>query len=1015
MKKSTLYGALLAVALAPGYAMAQDLPASTSTDLYDLSPWNNDAVLELFAKAADDGRQFPTKEEFEAAGIYLDLEFMRSHTRQGAILEQNENVNVVPEVYPTRKLFMNIPGGFGKGGGNTTAGYPSNRFGNDVFSMWNYTSIFGSWNYGLMQAPGSWIDAAHRNGTKIYSGIKFFESWTPGSQAEGFAKFITTKNEDGSFRYVDAIINACIFFGSDGINYNMEDNAYTQEDWTRFHQALYKRAAELGLKNFGAAQYTQNAALSTQNVEQLYGNTENGRAFDCFLNYSNGDFNARGVPQSLKVAKEAMGTADGVYQGVWIVGMDRNWTAMMEESRKEMNLCLWGEHDQSRFWQYAVGTNTMNIQENYQILLERSFSGGNRNPLNRPEMKNEGNNFQVAGVEEFDQQMTAFGGIASLIPERSAIQGNLPFNTYFSLGNGEVYFYKGKQTTGAWYNMSQQDVVPTYRWLVTAPDNMNEAADNIDVRFTHEDGYIGGSCIRLAGTATATGTDVVLYRTKLTVSAGNPKAVVALKNNLDGTNASNLAVIVKKEGASNFIEVPCGDLVGNAWQQKELAISGLAQGDVIEYIGLRVKGSADNYKMNVGQLMIKDDLKGVAPAPIDADALVAEVKAETQKAITVKLNWSVKDAGYNTPLKDRGMVYNDEVNIDHFEIFYKNGNDGKPVEVARCATWSALLPDLAMDQTANPFIGVRSVSTDLVTASDVVWLAVPRYTGELPEVKEEDPYGRSYLSNLGGQALEDILANIYWEDIKTEGADQNLAYHMDSNPAIDNPDNYYYATDHVFKVAQGQTITMTLKGFDSGTGNSLKYDFVKGYIDYDGNCSFLDADEELFLVGNLNAGTPEIVDPGVTVTFTIPADAATGASRLRIVGSDAWGAHPGPIGGTWKGYSLDFPVEITGDNAGREAEKTYKDYRDKGEAEDPLSTAIDAITIEGGVSPEATMVDNVLYFNNVEKAWIYNVNGQMVKFVNGAESASVASLSNGVYIVKMQNGRIVRSQKIVKK
>jgi len=472
---------------------------------------------------------------------------------------------------------------------------------------------------------------------------------------------------------------------------------------------------------------------------------------------------------------------------------------------------------------------------------------------------------------------------------------------------------------------------------------------------------------------------------------------------------------VKKEGAADFIEVPCGDLDGNTWQEKELAISGLDKGDVIEYIGLRVKGSDDKYLMNVGQLMIKDDLKDVTPAAIDADALVAEVKGETQKAISVKLNWSVKDAGYDTPLKDRGMVYNDEVNIDHFEVFYKNGKDGKAVEVARCATWSVLLPDLAMDQAAKPFIGVRSVSTDLVTASEPVWIEVPRYTGELPEVKEEDPYGRTYLFNYGSSTLESILANIYWEDVKTEGATENLAYHMDSNPAIDNPDNYYYAADHVLKVAQGQKITMTLKAYDAPSGDCLKWDFVKGYIDYDNNYSFLDADEELFVVGTLNSGTPEISNPGVTVEFTVPADAAPGNSRLRIVGSDAWGAHPGPVGGTWKGYSLDFPVEITGDNPGREAEKTYKDYRDQGEAADPLSTAIDAITIEGGVSPEATLVDNVLYFSNVEKAWIYNVNGQMVKFVNGAESANVAGLNNGIYIVKMQNGRIVRSQKIVKK
>ena len=111
---------------------------------------------------------------------------------------------------------------------------------------------------------------------------------------------------------------------------------------------------------------------------------------------------------------------------------------------------------------------------------------------------------------------------------------------------------------------------------------------------------------------------------------------------------------------------------------------------------------------------------------------------------------------------------------------------------------------------------------------------------------------------------------------------------------------------------------MTFKGNDSGTGESLQYDFIYPYLDYDGNYSFLDADEVLGQFGKMNAGTNEIVNPGLTLEFTVPEDAHIGESRLRIVGSDAWTPHPGPTGGTVKGYSIDFPVEIQGTNADRE-------------------------------------------------------------------------------------------------
>ena len=140
MKKFTLLcSALLALAAALPCS-AQELPSSASSVVYDFEPWANRGVLQLFANAANEGRQYPTKAEFEAAGIYLDLEFARSHVRPAKILEQSTEKNVVKDVFPTRRLWMNIPSGQGK----TTGGYSSSVFHSDVFSMWNYTHIFGS-------------------------------------------------------------------------------------------------------------------------------------------------------------------------------------------------------------------------------------------------------------------------------------------------------------------------------------------------------------------------------------------------------------------------------------------------------------------------------------------------------------------------------------------------------------------------------------------------------------------------------------------------------------------------------------------------------------------------------------------------------------------------------------------------------------------------------------------------------------------------------------------------------
>ena len=563
--------------------------------------------------------------------------------------------------------------------------------------------------------------------------------------------------------------------------------------------------------------------------------------------------------------------------------------------------------------------------------------------------------------------------------------------------------------------MSMQDIVPTYRWLVTAKGDMKTFANDIDVRFTHEDAYVGGSCIRLSGATTA-GNDIVLYRTALKASAGNVKVNLALKG---AKGASNLSVILKKEGSDNWIEVPAGELAGTAWEAKTLNVSGIAKGEVIEYIGLRVNSSAEGYKMLVGKLNISDDLT-VSPAALKANSLLVEVKEETTKSLSVKLNWEPAYEGYNTSIDKFGMVYNDEINVDHFEILYKEGNDGRVKEVGRTAQWATYIGNLPVAQTTNAFIGVRAVSVDLKSYSDVQWVAIPHSSGELPEPTVEDPYGRSWMSSNGNGTLENCIKHIWVEKVTTEGATQNLNYTATSNPLEGvSTDQYYFAADHKLILNQGQKITMTFKGNNSGTGESLQYDFVYPYLDYDGNYSFLDADEVLGQFGKMNAGTIEIVNPGLTIEFTVPEDAHIGESRLRIVGSDAWTPHPGPTGGTVKGYSIDFPVEIQGTNADRGPAETYKDLQDKGEADEPAGLGGGSGSAIENIGDDATLstvkvIGGVAYFTNVDKAWFYDMNGRCVEFVNNVASVDLSGLASGVYVVKMQNGQVARSAKIVK-
>lgn len=993
-KKSTMKMLMLAGLLcgAPSTMSAQTNTGSTSTTIYDFAGFSDQTLLNLFASALEKGRKYPTTQELKDAGIYDELEFVRSHVRKREILDREDRL--VSNTYKERDLFMNIP----SGAGSTIGGYPSKDFASDNYSMWNYTNLFGSWNHGLFQAPGSWADAAHKNGTDIMSGIKFFDTTGGrGGHATGWVDFIKTKNPDGTFKYTRPLIHLLQFLGMDGINYNFEASGYSDEEVIKFHQSLYQYANQVNFNNFHIAIYTFYSSLTAYNTEALFGKN-NVKTSDLMLNYASSDFSYN-MASSVQEAKRAMGTAKGLYAGVWIVGMDRGWNRLDNGDAKECGLCLWGEHAQSRFWSYNTGGNAQERMSNYQTLLERGFSGGKRNPADRPAISNLGNNWEWSGTKA---PLSTFAGLASWIPERSAIDGKLPFSTYFNTGAGEVYTYKGKKTAGSWYNMSNQDIVPTYRWLVY-DGNTTNVSDKVQPEFTYEDSYTGGSCLKLTGKGTASATDIVLYKTNLTGTSGAIKAQVAIKTGKDTPANSNLALIVRLKNSNQWKEFDVNGTTDSKWVEHTVALTGLSSTDVIDRIGLRVKNVDDQYKLLVGKLAIVDDYT-VAPEAVKD--LTIQVKEENKSSLSVKATWAL-----NSAAEDK-VVYNDDANVDHFEVLYKNGENGTVSEIGRTSQWATYIGDIEMAESDKPFIGVRSVSKDLKTYSPVEWKEVPRANyASLPE-KKHNPYGEPEL-DMSADGYKTAQQVRYVETFKTEGGATNIDY---TAPGPKGGTNYVDATEgNLLTVNQGQTITIKIKGHEGQ--DDLRFCFGRAWIDLNGDYKFepgtiAENGEELFTVGKLRKGVIENVNPGQTISVTIPNDAKTGMTRMRIVFSDAW--FQGsllPTGKFNKGFAIDFAVKITGTNPERKAPESS---RDKGTAEQPEGlSASTSITSFAGEASALVQTSKDLKFSNVEKAWIFGVDGSLVKVLDNPQQYEIKSLPKGIYLVKMLNNNVIRTQKVV--
>ena len=1006
-RKVTLSALALAgmLSAAPFTVKAQggNTAPTASKVVYDFQHFSDIKMLQLFEKAVREGKRYPSYDELKAAGLADEIEFVRSHVRKRSILPRKDRL--IQSTFETRELFMNIPAGAGR----TIGGYPSSDFASDNFSMWNYTNLFGAWNHGLFQAPGSWADAAHKNGTDMMSGIKFFDTTgNPGGVgAGGWLSVLKTRNADGTFKYAKPMIYMLQYLGLDGINYNWEDASYDNSDVIAFHQNLYEIAKAEKFDNFHIAIYTSNSSLSAYNVKSLFGQDRKKTA-DVMLNYASSDFSYR-MKESVAQAKAAMGTAEGVYAGVWIVSMNRGWSRLA--GAPECGVCLWGEHAQSRFWSYNAGGDADEMMVNYQKLLERGFSGGNRNPLSRPAVKDRGHNWEESnGV----QPLSTFPGMATWIPERTTITGNLPFSTHFNMGAGSQYHYKGKKTAGSWYNMSNQDIVPTYRWLVVE-GNTNNHSDKVDPEITYKDAYMGGSCLLLNGKGQANSTDIVLYKTDIAGSNGAITANVAIKSGKEVPAESNLYLIVHLKNSNEWKEYAVGGTTGKTWEEKKIALNDITSRTAIDRIGLRVKNSTSSYKMMVGKLELVD---GLTIAPANVKDVAIQVKEETKSSLSVKATWAVDKAETTT-----GMIYNDDANIDHFEILLKDGTNGRVSEVARTSQWAAYVGNIDLkDFKNNPFIGVRAVSKDLKSYSPVVWTEVVRANAnDLPELVL-NPYTSPEL-DTDADGYKTAQAIRYVEIFKTEGGSTNIDYKA-TRPT--GGTNYVDVTDQVLTIGQGQTVTLKFKGFEAtdeknGSHDDLRYCFGRGWIDLNGDHRFDPRElavnpedgEQLFTIGELRKGVPEQVKQIVTKTFKIPEDARTGDTRMRIVFSDAWfkGALK-PTGKFNKGFAIDFRVKITGNNKQR---PVPADTRDQGLADEPAGLSTTGVSNVAVAPSQLQQEGNSLNFANVEKAWIFAADGSLVAALNNPANYNLSSLASGVYLVKMQNKNIIRTQKITVK
>ena len=208
-------------------------------------------------------------------------------------------------------------------------------------------------------------------------------------------------------------------------------------------------------------------------------------------------------------------------------------------------------------------------------------------------------------------------------------------------------------------------------------------------------------------------------------------------------------------------------------------------------------------------------------------------------------------------------------------------------------------------------------------------------------------------------------------------------------------------TANVVNVTPGQTYTITVEGFTSG---NFEND-ITAFIDWNQNAT-LDDTGEVYAVGTIVNSTGS---DGVSVSLdiTVPADALTGTTRIRITkvyGDEDSPAEVNPCAiemdvfgmGAFPGYgqALDFTL-----NVGTMTVNTFD------------TQALSVYPVP------AKDILNINYKSAISGVKIYNLLGQEVYAQNTAESAlqlDLSTLSAGTYILKLFSEDMQHNMRIIK-
>ncbi|MFF9194352.1 discoidin domain-containing protein [Streptomyces sp. NPDC014779] len=499
-----------------------------------------------------------------------------------------------------------------------------------AFGHWQYVDklVFwgGSAGEGLILAPNpTVIDAAHRNGVKVY-GTVFFPPTAYGGQIQWVRDFV--QKSGTRYPVADKLAQVARYYGFDGWFINQETAGGDSTLATEMRNTL-RYARSLGPVEFmWYDAMTESGAVSWQDALTT--------ANDAFLQ------------------EGAQRTSDSMF-------LDFGWGAAALDSSRTLARSL-GRGEYELFAGVDTEANGYNTGVPWSAVFPAGQPHTTSLGLYRPEWTHnsstdradsyarEARYWDGANGDPSDTTTTSsWKGLAHYVAESSPVTAK-PFVTSFDAGQGDFYHSGGTRVSSAgWNNLSLQDVPPTYRWLVQSAGTRLKAA------YDFTDAYEGGSALRLTGPLDAVNT-VRLYQTRLPVAA-DTKLSVVLKTPAAGPTHLTAAVSFT-DSPTTFTTLDLGSTTTAGWERRTLDLSPYT-GRTIAQLGLRTTGTAAAYDIKVGQLAVYDGTVDATPAP-GTPTVLGSTDTGTGST-SLRLAWTAPATG----------------DVHHYEVYRRDAGGGR--------------------------------------------------------------------------------------------------------------------------------------------------------------------------------------------------------------------------------------------------------------------------------------------------------------------------------------------------